>query len=125
MSTITMKFGGTSMGSHDAIAQVARIICDQAAQGDRILTVVSAMSGVTDMLLEVAATSSAGDEGTHFTLIDALRQRHHETPEQLFCDEKNQRPMFGKLDTLMACLNALCHRLTAPSAATTTATILT
>src|SRR5258708_3981938 len=111
MATITMKFGGTSMGSHDAIAQVARIICDQAAQGDRILTVVSAMSGVTDMLLEAAATSSAGDEGTHFTLIDAIRKRHHETAEQLVRDEKIKRALFEDLDTLLDGLNALCHSI--------------
>src|SRR5258708_37850609 len=111
MATITMKFGGTSMGSHDAIAQVARIICDQAAQGDRILTVVSAMSGVTDMLLEAAATSSAGDEGTHFTLIDAIRKRHHETAEQLVRDEKIRRALFDDLDSLLDGLNALCHSI--------------
>src|SRR5439155_13706056 len=106
MSTITMKFGGTSMGSHDAIAQVARIICDQASQGYRVLTVVSAMSGVTDMLLRAASTSSEGDEATHFTIVDALRKRHRETADRLVHDDKIKRALFEDLDSLLDGLNA-------------------
>ncbi len=111
MRTITMKFGGTSMGSHDAIAQVARIICDHASQGNRILTVVSAMSGVTDLLLQAASTSSEGDEATHFTIVEALRKRHHETAEQLIHDEQIKKTLFEDLDSLLEGLNALCHSI--------------
>ncbi len=106
-----MKFGGTSMGNHDAIAQVARIICDHAAQGHRILTVVSAMSGVTDMLLKAAKTSSDGDELTHFTIVEELRKRHHETAEQLVHSEKIKTALFDDLDSLLEGLNALCHSI--------------
>ncbi|MEP7288380.1 MAG: aspartate kinase [Chloroflexota bacterium] len=111
MSTITLKFGGTSMGSHDTIAQVARIICDNAAEGHRILTVVSAMSGVTDMLLEAARTSSNGDDVTHFGIIEGLRQRHHETADQLVRDEKIKQALVADLDGLLEGLNALCHSI--------------
>lgn len=111
MSTITMKFGGTSMGGHDAIAQVARIICDHADQGNRILTVVSAMSGVTDMLLQAASTSAAGDEATHITIIEELRKRHHETAEQLVRSEKLRDSVLEDLDSLLDGLNALCHSI--------------
>lgn len=111
MSIITMKFGGTSMGGHDAIAQVARIVCDHQAQGHRILTVVSAMSGVTDMLLKAAKTSAEGDEVTHFTLVDELRKRHHSTAEQLVRDEKIRAALLEDLDSLLDGLNALCHSI--------------
>src|SRR5690349_20917716 len=111
MSTITMKFGGTSMGSHDAIAQVARIITEHAAQGHRILTVVSAMSGVTDLLLQAASASAAGDEGTDFTMVETLRKRHHETADQLVRDEKIRTALFDDLDGLLEGLNALCHSI--------------
>src|SRR5450432_2956726 len=111
MSTITMKFGGTSMGSHDAIAQVARIITDQAKQGDRILTVVSAMSGVTDMLLQAANTSSEGDESSHFAIVEELRKRHHETVDQLVHYDKIKQALVDDLDGLLEGLNALCHSL--------------
>src|SRR5579859_3147124 len=111
MSTITMKFGGTSMGSHDAIAQCARIVSEHKEQGHRILTVVSAMSGVTDMLLQAARTSASGDEATHFTIVDNLRKRHHETAEMLVRDEKIARPLLDDLDTMLDGLNALCHSI--------------
>src|SRR5258705_3317794 len=111
MSPITMKFGGTSMGTHDAIAQVARIICDHVAQGHRILTVVSAMSGVTDMLLEAARTSSEGDEGSHYVIVDDLRKRHHETADQLVRDERIKRALLEDMDGLLDGLNALCHSI--------------
>jgi aspartokinase/homoserine dehydrogenase 1 len=111
MSKITMKFGGTSMGGHDAIAQAARIICEHKAQGHSILTVVSAMSGVTDLLLKAASTSSDGDELTHFTIVGELRQRHHETAEQLVHDPKIKTSLFNDLDSLLEGLNALCHSI--------------
>jgi len=52
MSVLTIKFGGTSMGNADIIQQVAQIILDSAEQGNQVLTVVSAMTKVTDMLIK-------------------------------------------------------------------------
>jgi aspartokinase/homoserine dehydrogenase 1 len=109
MSIITMKFGGTSMGGRDAIAQVAQIICEHADQKNRILTVVSAMNGVTDMLLKAANTSASGDDLTHVTLINDIRKRHHETAEQLVRNEDIRRVLLDDLDSLLDSLNALCH----------------
>ncbi|RMF35609.1 MAG: aspartate kinase, partial [Chloroflexi bacterium] len=45
-----MKFGGTSVGSAEAIRRTAEIVRATAAQWPRLVTVVSAMSGVTDAL---------------------------------------------------------------------------
>ena len=100
------------MGNHDAIAQVARIICDHAAQGYQILTVVSAMAGVTDQLLQAAHTSAQGDELTHIELINQIRKRHHETADQLIHDEKVKTTLFEDLDSMLDGLNALCHSIT-------------
>jgi aspartokinase len=47
---LVMKFGGTSMGSAERI-QVAAKICQEQKQKRAVLAVVSAMSGVTDLLL--------------------------------------------------------------------------
>jgi aspartate kinase len=111
MQTITMKFGGTSMGGPDAIAQVARIICDHHVQGYRILTVVSAMAGTTDQLLKAASTSSVGDEATHLGIVSDIRKRHHETAERLVQDAKIKETLFADLDGLLDGLNALCHSI--------------
>ena len=54
MALIVQKFGGTSVGSPERIAQVAAKIAQFRASGDDIVVVVSAMSGETNRLLALA-----------------------------------------------------------------------
>ena len=51
---IVMKFGGTSVGSAERIAQAADLALSSAARGHRVVAVTSAMSGVTNLLIEAA-----------------------------------------------------------------------
>lgn len=48
---LVKKFGGTSVGSLDRIKSVANIIEEYIKNGDQIIVVISAMSGVTDDIL--------------------------------------------------------------------------
>lgn len=57
---IVMKFGGTSVGSADRIAQAAQLAVDTAANGHEVVVVTSAMSGVTDGLIAAARKASTG-----------------------------------------------------------------
>src|SRR5881396_673698 len=54
MSLIVQKYGGSSVGSPERIKNVARRVAKYRAQGDQIVVVVSAMSGVTDGLIKLA-----------------------------------------------------------------------
>ncbi len=54
MALIVQKFGGTSVGSVERIQSVARLALDAQARGDQIVLVVSAMSGETNRLIELA-----------------------------------------------------------------------
>ncbi len=54
MALIVQKFGGTSVGSPERIAQVAEKVAKFRAAGDDIVVVVSAMSGETNRLLALA-----------------------------------------------------------------------
>src|SRR3990172_2951509 len=58
MALIVQKYGGTSvgasMGNTDRIKNVAARVAKYHAQGDKIVVVVSAMSGVTDGLIRLA-----------------------------------------------------------------------
>ena len=57
-----MKFGGTSVATSDAIRRVAAIVArEHSARRAGPLVVVSALGGVTDGLLEVAALARSGD----------------------------------------------------------------
>jgi aspartokinase/homoserine dehydrogenase 1 len=65
---LVMKFGGTSVGSAEAISQTVSILAEHGGQG-RVVGVVSAMSGITNALLAKAEAAAAGDsEG-----VDAAR----------------------------------------------------
>jgi aspartate kinase len=96
---IVMKFGGTSVGSAERIAQAAQLASDTAAKGHQVVVVTSAMSKVTDALISAARQAStggwnsalrqdlfdrhkavadailAGDPARHALVLDALRQR--------------------------------------------------
>ena len=54
MALIVQKYGGTSVGNTDRIRNVAARVAKYHAQGDKIVVVVSAMSGVTDGLIKLA-----------------------------------------------------------------------
>ncbi len=54
MALIVQKYGGTSVGSIERIANVARRIKSWHDQGHRLCVIVSAMSGVTDQLISQA-----------------------------------------------------------------------
>ncbi len=54
MALIVQKFGGTSVGSIERITHVAKWALDCQARGDEIVLVVSAMSGETNRLVDLA-----------------------------------------------------------------------
>ncbi len=54
MALIVQKYGGTSVGSAERIKTLASRVAACRARGDRIVVVVSAMSGVTDNLIKLA-----------------------------------------------------------------------
>ncbi|MDR2637433.1 MAG: aspartate kinase [Zoogloeaceae bacterium] len=54
MALIVQKYGGTSMGSPERIKNVARRVAKFHSRGDRVVVVVSAMSGETNRLVALA-----------------------------------------------------------------------
>ena len=54
MALIVQKYGGTSVGNPDRIKNVARRVVEYRQRGDQIVVVVSAMSGETDRLINLA-----------------------------------------------------------------------
>src|SRR5438552_5667963 len=54
MALLVQKYGGTSVGNPERIKNVATRVAKYHAQGDQIVVIVSAMSGVTDNLIKLA-----------------------------------------------------------------------
>ncbi|MFM1930071.1 MAG: hypothetical protein RL387_1399 [Bacteroidota bacterium] len=69
-----LKFGGSSVGSAEAIAKVVAIVTERIKKEPTIV-VVSAMSGVTDQLLMLAQSASQGNEA-YKTIIQNIEQKH-------------------------------------------------
>jgi aspartate kinase len=70
-----VKFGGTSVGDAPRIRKVVEIVRDAARESD-LVVVVSAMSGVTNKLVEAAAQSEAGNRDSVEIIFEELRERH-------------------------------------------------
>ncbi|MGB2590704.1 MAG: hypothetical protein WAJ96_08645, partial [Candidatus Acidiferrum sp.] len=72
-----MKFGGTSVGDAACMARTAQIIA-QGARGGACVAVVSAMSGVTNRLIDAAKRAGIGEGEQGETLLSALRKQHED-----------------------------------------------
>lgn len=77
-----MKFGGTSVGDASAIQKVAEIVHAASRESD-LVVVVSAMSGVTNQLLEAAKHASIGDRAAVQEIFSQLRSRHRAAIREL------------------------------------------
>ncbi|WP_114782567.1 aspartate kinase [Botryobacter ruber] len=78
---LVLKFGGTSVANANAIMQMASVIRDKNYPG-KMVVVVSAMSGVTDMLIKCFQKAEAHDD-SYQDLIQELEKKHMEAIEQL------------------------------------------
>lgn len=78
---IIMKFGGTSVRDSDAVEKLIRIVSEKTPQ--QAVVVVSALSGVTDTLTQIAQHSSDGHVEDALRLTAQLEQRHLEMTEKL------------------------------------------
>lgn len=58
MSRIVMKFGGTSVAGIPEIENAAKKVATEIARGHQVVVVVSAMSGVTNQMVELCRTIS-------------------------------------------------------------------
>ncbi len=79
---IVMKFGGTSVGAPERMQKVAEILTAHAQEAE-IAAVVSAMGGVTDMLIRAASEASQGDNERWKNVRRELARRHREVADQL------------------------------------------
>ena len=84
---LVMKFGGTSMGSAERMKVAARITAEEQKKRP-VVVVVSAMSKITDLLLDTMRQAEAGNRAAADASLAALRRRHEETCRELLPAEK-------------------------------------
>ena len=91
---LVMKFGGTSMGSAERI-RIAAGICAGQKRRRPAVVVVSAMSKVTDLLLDSMRHAAAGDSHTLEANIQLLQDRHVEACRELLPAGKREAVLDG------------------------------
>ncbi|HEU4417009.1 MAG TPA: aspartate kinase [Candidatus Angelobacter sp.] len=108
---IVMKFGGTSVGNAERFRQCAKIV-GQAAQQDRIVVVVSAMAGVTDLIFKTIEAARHGDTAETRTHLQRFETVHRELTESLF-DPGHTGAAKDFTGDVLAQLNNACQALAA------------
>ncbi|MFL5762687.1 MAG: aspartate kinase [Bacteroidia bacterium] len=78
-----LKFGGTSVGSAERMHALAKLIGDQ----DPKIVVLSAMSGTTNSLVEIAGALYSKENDKAAQLIDALDKKYRDVISQLYTTE--------------------------------------
>jgi aspartate kinase len=78
---IVIKFGGTSVGDADRVANAIEIVAERRAR--KPIVVVSALSGVTNQLVEASEAACAQDPQRVKETIAAVRQRHEDVALRL------------------------------------------
>ena len=74
---LVLKFGGTSVGSPEALENIIEILKDSEHREKTALIVVSAFSGVTDRLINLSKRAATGD-ATFADDVSQLKKRHTE-----------------------------------------------
>ena len=75
MALIVMKFGGTSVGDIERIQNVAKRVKSEVDAGNQIAVVVSAMSGVTNQLVDyVTAVTPLYDAREYDVVVSSGEQ---------------------------------------------------
>jgi aspartokinase/homoserine dehydrogenase 1 len=101
MKVQVMKFGGTSVGDAGCIARAARIVAEEARK-NAVVAVVSAMSGVTNRLVEAANRAAGGDTKVGIALIEALRQQHQDALEGLVSTGNSRSQVVDQIEKTLA-----------------------
>jgi bifunctional aspartokinase / homoserine dehydrogenase 1 len=109
MSLVVMKFGGTSVGSVSAITALVGRVHDQWTAGDQVMLVVSAMSGVTDMLSEGAQMAARHDRAAYLAIAAYLRERHITTLSHLLSDVEEASELRDRIVQLIDEFELLCQ----------------
>jgi aspartate kinase len=96
---LVMKFGGTSVGSAERMEQIITLASDSKRVKSSPVVVLSAMSGVTNMLIAGAEQALKRDLKGALAQVDAIRAKHAEAIEKLFTDNGTKERLLSDIDT--------------------------
>lgn len=89
-----LKFGGTSVGTASSILNVKQIV--EAAQGP-VVVVVSAVGGVTDLLVQASTMAAKGDKG-YQEVMEEIRTRHYRIIEERLKEQQVHQKLLAEIE---------------------------
>lgn len=101
---IVLKFGGTSVANAQNIQKVIAIV-NQKAKEHQLAVVVSALSGVTDILINASKKAATKDE-TYKNSIEEIKQKHFDAIAELI-DSSNQNQLLIRINSQINQLQTL------------------
>jgi aspartate kinase len=99
---VVMKFGGTSLGTADAMSRAGEHVLREERPA---LVVVSAVAGVTDLLLEAAGTARAG--GSPVPFLREIQKRQDEIVFKLRLPRDLLTDLYSELERLISGISML------------------
>ena len=108
-----MKFGGTSVADGSSLKNVASLIKRFYEEKNEVIIVVSALSGVTDQLEEIARKASEeGRIADVNAFMERLRERHYEVAQEAIAGAEIKgvvEELDARLNDLENALISICH----------------
>ncbi|MCY3833588.1 MAG: aspartate kinase [Chloroflexi bacterium] len=111
MTTLVMKFGGAALGTASGLNQVLSIIAQECRCWDRVMVVVSALDGVTDMLLDAAHYARIDQPRGYRRIAANLRTRHLAMVDQAPLNRPDRNTLQADIDKLLSGLLDDCQAI--------------
>jgi aspartate kinase len=108
---LVMKFGGTSVGSIEAMRRAVQIVCEAKAEWEAVIVVTSALTGVTDLLLDNAGHAARGSLKGLPKAEDTLRTSHFKIAEALVNDPTQLGQVKEEILGLISSFITLCQAI--------------
>jgi aspartokinase/homoserine dehydrogenase 1 len=109
--TLVMKFGGTSVGSAQAMSAAAQIVRTARAEWPRVVVVTSAISGATNLLLDSATRAAVGDISQLADAEKTLYASHAAIANALIPEAGKCANTIAEIENLIALFMDLCRAI--------------
>jgi aspartokinase/homoserine dehydrogenase 1 len=110
-STLVMKFGGTSVGTPEAMSQAAQIVIGARQDWPRLVVIVSALAGVTNLLLDSATRAARGELDNLDAAESQLRRWHYAIAEALVMGSTRCAQVEQDISQLIGNFLSLCKAI--------------
>ncbi len=118
VAMLVMKFGGTSVGTPDAMQRTADIVGEARQEWPRLVVVASALGGVTNLLLESAHQAEQANTQSCHQSECHLRQLHYAIADELIGNLARRSQVKQEIDHLIADYLNLCRAISVLGEAT-------